>query len=56
LLSQNVKVSEYKKQEKKVININEKTFDVYPVYYPVAQGLRNIHKAISKIKDILCWA
>jgi len=35
LLGQNVKVSEYKKQEKAVINTNEKTFDVYPVYYSV---------------------
>jgi len=54
LLSQNIKVSEYKKQEKEVININGKIFDVYPVYYPVGQGLRNIHKAICRIKDILC--
>jgi len=54
LLNQNIKVSEYKKQEKEVVNINGKIFDVYPVYYPIGQGLRNIHKAIRRIKDIMC--
>lgn len=53
LLSQNIKVSEYKKQEKEVVNINGRTFDVYPVCYPIGQGLRNIHKAIRRIKDIM---
>ncbi len=53
LLSQNIKVSEYKKQEKEVVDINGRTFNVYPVYYPVGQGLRNIHKAIRRIKDIM---
>lgn len=53
LLSQNIKVSEYKKQEKEIININGRTFNVYPVYYPIGQGLQNIHKAIRRIKDIM---
>ena len=53
LLDRNIKVSEYKKQKKEVVNINDKIFDVYPVYYPIGQGLRNINKAIRRIKDIL---
>jgi len=53
LLSQNIKVSEYKKQEKEIVNIKGRTFDVYPVYYPIGQGLRNIHKAIRRIKNIM---
>jgi DNA polymerase len=53
LLDRNIKVSEYKKREKEIMNINDKTFDVYPVYYPIGQGLRNINKAIRRIKEIL---
>lgn len=52
LLGKNISVSNYAKQ-KEVLPINKKTFDVYPVYYPVGQGQRNMPLAIKRIKIIL---
>lgn len=47
-LGQNIKVSEMRK--KSVIkNINGRNYSVYPVYYPVGQGMRNLPIAIEDI-------
>ena len=53
LLNRKIKVSEYKDKGKEVLFIKDKKLDVYPVYYPVGQGARNMNKAIKRIKCIL---
>ncbi|MDD3341622.1 MAG: uracil-DNA glycosylase family protein [Bacilli bacterium] len=52
ILNQNVSVSTCRKQfyEKE---IEGHTYKVYPVYYPVGQGMRNIDMAIQDIKEIM---
>lgn len=52
LLGQDVRVSEWR-GKKAELRIGTKSFDVYPVYYPVGMGLRNIGKAIEDINKIL---
>jgi len=52
LLNKKIKMSDYTKKEKEKLVIKNKEFDVYPVYYPVGQGMRNIKKAVSRIKII----
>lgn len=53
VLSKPVSVSVYggKKGEKLVIG--DKVFKIYPTYYPVGQGRRNMPLAIKRIKKIL---
>ena len=53
LLGKNIKVSEYKGNESQPLNIKGKMFNVYSAYYPVGQGMRNIGKAIERIKNIV---
>ncbi|MCL2017523.1 MAG: hypothetical protein FWG80_01985 [Alphaproteobacteria bacterium] len=48
-LGQSIKVSETRKQTKVKV-IDGKPYIVFPVYYPVGQGMRNINKAIEDIK------
>jgi len=52
-LEEAISVSKCRKQKfnKK---IGSKSFEVYPVYYPVGQGMRNISTATEDIKFILC--
>lgn len=52
LLGKNIKVSEYDNGEAEILNIKGKKFLVHPVYYPVGQGMRNLHKAVKRIKNI----
>jgi len=52
LLNENIKVSECRKQEYK-LNVKNKIYSVYPVFYPVGQGMRNIKKAIGDLKHII---
>jgi len=52
LLSKPIKVSEYKKNEHETLIIHDKKYKVYPVFYPVGQGMRNMPKAIERIKKI----
>jgi len=51
-LSKNIKVSEYRKKYE-LITINNIQFKVFPIYYPVGQGMRNIGKAKEDIHWIL---
>jgi DNA polymerase len=53
LLDKKITVSNYKKTERESLVIKDKQFDVYPCYYPVGQGMRNIKKATNRIKAIL---
>lgn len=53
LLSKNIKVSDYESGEKESLTIKDKVFEVYPTYYPVGQGMRNIGKAEKRVKKIL---
>ena len=52
VLGENVKVSEYRKKYK-IIKIKNKEFKIFPVYYPVGQGTRNINKAKEDIDWIV---
>jgi len=54
LLQKPVSVSKYMKNEKEALTINGSEFSVYPTYYPVGQGQRNLPKAIQRIKTIIC--
>lgn len=51
LLGKNIRVSEYTNKSEKII-INNMAFRVYPAYYPVGQGLRNMKLAVKRIKSI----
>jgi len=51
-LNQKIAVSEWRKKSIKK-KIREEEYDVYPVYYPVGNGMRNIDKAIEDLKFIL---
>ncbi len=52
LLNQKISVSSCRKQ-KFLINVNDKKYDVYPVYYPIGNGIFNIDKAIEDLKYII---
>lgn len=52
VLNQNISVSQCRKQ-KFSKNIEGKEYKVYPVYYPIGNGMMNIEKAIEDIKFII---
>lgn len=52
LLGKNIKVSEYRKKHE-ILDNNESNFKVFPVYYPVGQGMRNMPKAKEDIDWII---
>lgn len=52
LLSKPVSVSNYKNNDFELLKIDNMTFKVYPAYYPVGQGRRNMPLAIKRIKQI----
>lgn len=52
LLNEKVKVSE-SRLKKYDLKIGKKTYAVYPTYYPVGMGFRNVGKAIEDIKKIM---
>ena len=47
-----IKVSEYVSNFE-TIRIHNKFFKVFPTYYPVGQGMRNMGKAIERIKKLV---
>jgi uracil-DNA glycosylase len=53
LLDRPISVSNYTGPEKEVLAIKKYFFDVYPVYYPVGQGRRNMPLAIKRISKII---
>jgi len=52
LLDKNINVSKFRKQFENLA-VGEKTHKVFPVFYPVGQGMRNMSKSIEDIKYIL---
>ncbi len=52
LLGKNIKISDYRKKFEK-FEVDGTIFKVFPVYYPVGQGMRNIVKAKEDIEWIL---
>lgn len=53
LLNKPVSVSKYKGIEKEPLSIHKKVYNVYPTYYPVGQGQRNMPLAFKRLKNIL---
>jgi len=53
ILEKPVSVSNYKGKQKEIIKIGKQFFNVFPVYYPVGQGKKNMAKAIKRIKTII---
>lgn len=53
ILNRSISVSSYKETQSESFSISDKSFDVYPVYYPVGQGRRNQPLAVKRIKAIL---
>ena len=52
LLNKNISVSQFRKQSFP-INIAGKNYNVYPVYYPIGNGMMNIDKAIEDLNYII---
>ena len=53
LLEKQIRVGDYRTNAHELIKTKRKEFRVYPTYYPVGQGMRNMPKAIARIKNIL---
>lgn len=53
LLEKKVSVSNYEENSFEEMNIKGKKYKVFPTYYPVGQGRRNMSKAVERIKSIL---
>ena len=56
ILNQKISVSQCRKK-KYVLKVNKKEYDVYPVYYPVGNGIFNQDKAIEDllyIRSVAC--
>ena len=53
LLGKKIKVSDYIENKYEELKIKNKTYKVYPTFYPVWQGMRNMDKAILRIKNIV---
>lgn len=52
VLNKNISVSQCRKQNFSK-TIVEKEYKVYPIYYPIGNGMMNIEKAIEDIKFII---
>ncbi len=52
LLSKTIKVSDYTNKQHEMLTIKNKTYKVYPTFYPVGQGTRNMPQAIERIQKI----
>ncbi len=53
ILNKPIVVSKYKGIQSEILKIENIVFRVYPVYYPVGQGQRNMLLAIRRIRRIL---
>jgi DNA polymerase len=49
IVGKNISVSNYTKDEKEIVN----GYSIYPTYYPVGQGRRNMPLALERIKRVL---
>jgi DNA polymerase len=53
LLSKSLTVSDYTSREKEELEINNVPYNVFPTYYPVGQGRRNMPIAKKRIQKVL---
>ena len=53
LLNKKVTVSTYTNTEHENLIIKEHNYKIYPTFYPIGQGMRNLPKAIARIQKIL---
>ncbi len=53
ILNKPISVKNYKKNQAEKLVIENQNFSVYPVYYPVGQGMRNMPLAVKKIKNYI---
>jgi len=53
ILSKSIRVSEYFRGKNELININNFSYKLYPCYYPVGQGRRNMPKTLQRLSAIL---
>jgi len=53
LLSNNVSVSKYIGTKNEIISIKGKKYKIYPSYYPVGQGQRNMPHAAKRLHSII---
>lgn len=51
-LKEKITVSQWRKKKTKIM-INKNEYEVYPVYYPVGNGMRNIDLVIEDLKYII---
>lgn len=52
ILKKNISVSNYTEDQSETLAINSHSYNIYPTYYPVGQGRRNINKAVDRINYI----
>jgi uracil-DNA glycosylase len=52
ILSRPIRVSDYTELQSEKLTVGNKSFNVYPTFYPVGQGMRNMPLAIERIKQI----
>ena len=53
LLGKQVSVKDYAGDDKETFRVGGKMLGVYPVYYPVGQGMRNMPLAMRRIRKII---
>ncbi|HBB04943.1 TPA: hypothetical protein DCZ39_08985 [Patescibacteria group bacterium] len=53
VLEKKVTVSSYTKDDYQLLKIKDHKYKVYPTFYPVGQGMRNLPNAIERIKYII---
>lgn len=53
LLSKPITVSKYLASAHEKLEIKNKVYNIYPTFYPVGQGMRNMPLAIERIKKII---
>lgn len=53
VLGRSVSMRHFNKKKKEIRKIKNRVFQIYPVYYPVGQGMRNMSRAVKRIKSIL---
>lgn len=53
VLGKPVSVSSYRGERGETLTVGNSEFNVYPVYYPVGQGRRNMPLAIKRIRKII---
>ena len=53
VLDKKITISTYTGSEHEILKIKDKKYKVYPTFYPVGQGMRNLPNAITRIKNII---